>query len=43
MMCQHHPPDELHGADNGGGGRAELCPECSQRATLGPADVSQQV
>ena len=36
--------DELHGAENGDGGRerhggVELCPECSQRATLGPAQV----
>ena len=34
--------DELLGSENGGGGRAqhwgaELCSECSQRATLGPA------
>ena len=42
-LCVSAPADESLGSKNGGGGRkeqgGELCPECSQRATLGPAHV----
>ena len=43
-LCVSTCADERHGTEDGGGGRerhggAELCPECSQRAALGPAHV----
>ena len=43
-LCLSTSSDELHGAENdsGGHGGAELCPQCSQRATLGPPHVRQQ-